>query len=88
MILKLRKGSFSGRLIVLAAFGMVIYSFLEQALTIAIDVLRGNAYQFNVATIIADGGVPLAWLTILWLTMTIVRGLQERQTSGERYWGI
>lgn len=88
MILKLRKGSFSGRLIILAAFAMVIYSFLDKALDIAIQVLGGTSYQFNVATIIEDGGEPLAWLAVLWLTMTIIRGLQERQTSGEKYWGI
>lgn len=88
MILKLRKGSFSGRLLILAAFAMVIYSFLNQAMIIAIQVLSGQSYQFTPTTIISDGGVPLAWLAVLWLTMTIVRGLQERQSSGEKYWGI
>ncbi|MBT6972218.1 MAG: DUF373 family protein [Euryarchaeota archaeon] len=88
MILKLRKGSFSGRLLILAAFAMVIYSFLNQAMLIAIQVLKGQSYQFTPTTIISDGGVPLAWLAVLWLTMTIVRGLQERQSSGEKYWGI
>tara|TARA_B100000131_G_scaffold322692_1_gene377602 strand:+ start:641 stop:1771 length:1131 start_codon:yes stop_codon:yes gene_type:complete len=88
MILKLRRGSFSGRLIILAAFGMMVYSFLNQAMNIAIEVLGGESYQFNVGRIIADGSEPLAWLAVLWLTMTIVRGLQDRQASGERYWGI
>ena len=88
MILKLRRGSFSGRLIILAAFGMMVYSFLNQAMNIAIEVLGGESYQFNVGQIIADGSEPLAWLAVLWLTMTIVRGLQDRQASGERYWGI
>ena len=39
MLLRLKKGSFSGRLIILAVFGMVVYSFLDQGLLIAMDVL-------------------------------------------------
>ena len=52
MLLRLKRGSFSGSLIVLSIFGMVVYSFVNTSLQIAIDILNGNAYEFNVQNII------------------------------------
>ncbi len=88
MILRLRKGSFSGRMVILGVFGMVGYSFLDKGLAITTDVLRGNEYAFNPTQIFNDGLVPLIWLVVLWITITIVRALQARQTQSDRYWGI
>ena len=47
MLLRLKKGSFSGRLVVLSVFGMVVYSFLNQGLSIAEEVLTGKSYEFT-----------------------------------------
>ncbi|MAS31568.1 MAG: hypothetical protein CMA39_01565 [Euryarchaeota archaeon] len=88
MLLRLKKGSFSGRLIILAVFGMVVYSFLDQGLTIAMDVLTGAGYEFTVQEIWNDMLEPLMWIAVLWVTTTIVRAVQARQAQSERYWGI
>tara|TARA_B100001996_G_scaffold382721_2_gene375401 strand:- start:1287 stop:2459 length:1173 start_codon:yes stop_codon:yes gene_type:complete len=88
MILRLRKGSFSGRLIVLSVFGMVVYSFLDKGLKIAEEVLRGIDYEFSVRGIFDDLLEPLMWIAVLWVTTTIVRAVQARQAQSERYWGI
>ena len=73
MLLRLKKGSFSGRLIVLAVFGMVVYSVLDQGLGIARDVLTGAGYEFSVQQIWEDMLEPLMWIAVLWVTTTIVR---------------
>jgi hypothetical protein len=67
---------------------MVVYSFVNTALQIAIDILSGNDYEFNVTNIGNTLSVPLAWIVALWLTMTIVKGLKAKQAQSERYWGI
>ena len=76
MLLRLKRGSFSGRLIVLSIFGMVVYSFVDTALEIATEVLSGTAYEFSVGTVLEDLTNPLIWVVVLWMTMTIVRSLQ------------
>ena len=88
MFLRLRRGSFSGRLIVLGIFGMVVYSFVNAALTISIDVLKGNSYEFSVSQIITDLGYPLIWVVVLWMATTIKSTLQAKQAQSDRYWGI
>jgi putative membrane protein len=88
MLLRLKRGSFSGRLIVLGIFGMVVYSFVDKALEIATDVLGGTAYEFSVQKVLEDLTNPLIWVVVLWMTMTIVRSLQAKQAQAERYWGI
>ncbi len=88
MLLRLKRGSFSGQLLVLSIFGMVVYSFVNTALEIAIDILSGDDYEFNVTNIGNTLSVPLAWIVALWLTITIVKGLKAKQAQSERYWGI
>ena len=88
MLLRLKRGSFSGRLIVLGIFGMVVYSFVNKALEIATDVLGGTAYEFSVQKVLEDLTNPLIWVVVLWMAMTIVRSLQAKQAQAERYWGI
>ncbi|MCH2644226.1 MAG: DUF373 family protein, partial [Candidatus Poseidoniaceae archaeon] len=88
MLLRLKRGSFSGSLIVLSIFGMVVYSFVNTSLQIAIDILQGNAYEFEVSNIINTLSVPFGWIAVLWVTMTILKGLRQKQAQSERYWGI
>jgi hypothetical protein len=67
---------------------MVVYSFVNTSLQIAIDILQGNAYEFNVQNIINTLSVPFGWIAVLWVTMTILKGLRQKQAQSERYWGI
>ena len=67
---------------------MVVYSFLDQGLQIAMDVLEGKDYEFSVQGIWEVMLEPLMWIAILWVTTTIVRAVQARQAQADRYWGI
>ena len=85
MLLRLKRGSFSGSLIVLSVFGMVVYSFLNAALDIAIRVLSGTSYEFSVEMILDDLTTPIVWVAVLWMVTTVVRTLQTRQAQADRY---
>ena len=67
---------------------MVVYSFLNTTLDIAIRVLSGNSYEFSVQAILDDLLTPIMWVVVLWMVMTIVRSLQAKQAQADRYWGI
>ena len=88
MFLRLRRGSFSGRLIVLSIFGMVVYSFVDSALQISTNVLNGESYEFSVNQILTDLAYPLIWVVVLWMATTIKNSLQAKQAQADRYWGI
>jgi putative membrane protein len=88
MLLRLKRGSFSGSLIVLSVFGVVVYSFLNATLEIAIRVLNGTSYEFSVEMILNDLTTPLIWVVVLWMVTTVVRSLQAKQAQADRYWGI
>lgn len=88
MLLRLKRGSFSGRLLILGIFAMVVYSFVDTALVVSTRVLRGESYEFSVPEIINDLQYPMIWVVVLWMAMTIVRSLRTRQAQTERYWGI
>ncbi|MDE0557521.1 MAG: DUF373 family protein [Candidatus Poseidoniaceae archaeon] len=91
MLLRLKRGSFSGRLVVLSMFAMVVYSFVDVGLTISIDVLGDSnttGYELGFYNIINDLSTPIMWVGLLWVTMTIVRALKSKQALSDRYWGI
>ncbi|MDA0648546.1 MAG: DUF373 family protein [archaeon] len=91
MLLRLKRGSFSGRLVILSMFAMVVYSFVDVGLTISIDVLGDSntaGYELGFYNIINDLSTPIMWIGLLWVTMTIVRALKSKQALSDRYWGI
>ena len=91
MLLRQKRGSFSGRLVVLSLFAMVVYSFVDVGLTISIDVLgdsNSTGYELGFFNIINDLSTPIMWVGLLWVTMTIVRALKSKQALSDRYWGI
>jgi len=91
MLLRLKRGSFSGRLVVLGMFGMVVYSFVDVGLTISIDVLgnsNASGYELGFINIVNDLSTPILWIALLWITMTIVKALQSKHAQSDKYWGI
>jgi putative membrane protein len=91
MLLRLKRGSFSGRLVILSMFAMVVYSFVDVGLTISIDVLGDSntaGYELGFYNIINDLSTPIMWIGLLWVSMTIVRALKSKQALSDRYWGI
>ena len=80
MFLRLRRGSFSGRLIVLGIFGMVVYSFVNSALDISTEVLNGESYEFSVNQILTDLSYPIICCGA-WMATTIKNSLQANRLS-------
>ncbi len=88
LLLRLKRGSFSGRMIVISAFAMVVYSWTDAALTILTEAFTDVDYAFEATSILPEFYIPFFWIVILWMTSTIVRSLKDRTTQGNTYWGI
>jgi len=88
LLLRLKRGSFSGRMIVISAFAMVVYSWTDAALTILTEAFTDVDYAFEATSILPEFYIPFIWIVVLWMTSTIVRSLKDRTTQGNTYWGI
>jgi len=88
LLLRLKRGSFSGRMIVLSTFAMVVYSLIDAALTILSTAFADADYAFEAQAILPEFYFPLLWIVVWWMTSTIVRSLKDRTTQGNAYWGI
>jgi len=88
LLLRLKRGSFSGRMIVISAFAMVVYSWTDAALTILTEAFTDVDYAFEATSILPEFYIPFIWIIVLWMTSTIVRSLKDRTTQGNTYWGI
>ena len=88
LLLRLKRGSFSGRMIVISAFAMVVYSWTDAALTILTEAFTDVDYAFEAASILPEFYIPFIWIVVLWMTSTIVRSLKDRTAQGNAYWGI
>jgi hypothetical protein len=87
MVLRWQKGTFSGRSIQIIAFGAVLWTMSRAALAVAIKIVGGVGYEYDVSTIISDWGDTLLALFIFWAVRTAVRTWATRQDTG-RYWGV
>lgn len=88
LLLRLKRGSFSGRMLVISAFAMVVYSWTDAALTILTEAFTQTDYDFSVQDVLPEFYFPFLWIIVLWMTSTIVRSLKDRTTQGNTYWGI
>lgn len=87
MLLRIKRGNFSGRMIILSIFGLVVHSFIDSSLNIASEVLAGD-FTFEVASILSELTMPMIWIVVLWFAMTVNRSLKGRQPYSVPYRGI
>ena len=87
MMLRIKRGNFSGRMIILSIFGLVVYSFVDSSLTIASEVLAGE-FTFEVQSILSELTMPMIWIVVLWFAMVVNRSLKERQPYNTPYRGV
>ncbi|MDE0707555.1 MAG: DUF373 family protein [Candidatus Poseidoniales archaeon] len=87
MVLRWKKGNFSGRSILIIAFGAVLWTMSTAALQVAIRITDGGGYEYDVTTIMNDWGQTLLALFIFWAVRTGVRSWESKQDTG-RYWGV
>jgi small-conductance mechanosensitive channel len=87
MVLRWKKGNFSGRSILIIAFGVVLWTMATAALEVAIRIAGGGGYEYDVTTIMDDWGQTLLALFVFWTVRTAVRSWESKQDTG-RYWGV
>jgi hypothetical protein len=87
MVLRWKKGNFSGRSILIIAFGAVLWTMATAALEVAIRIIGGVGYEYDVTTIYEDWGKTILALFIFWAVRTGVRSWESKQDTG-RYWGV
>ena len=87
MVLRWKKGNFSGRSILIIAFGAVLWTMATAALEVAIRITDGGGYEYDVTTIMNDWGQTLLALFAFWAIRTGVRSWESKQDTG-RYWGV
>lgn len=87
MVLRWKKGNFSGRSVLVIAFGAVLWTMATAALGVAIRITEGGGYEYDVTTIMTDWGQTLLALFVFWAVRTGVRSWESKQDTG-RYWGV
>tara|TARA_X000000950_G_C13890806_1_gene650776 strand:+ start:636 stop:1826 length:1191 start_codon:yes stop_codon:yes gene_type:complete len=87
MMLRIKRGNFSGRMIILSIFGLVVYSFVDSSLNIASQVLAGE-FTFEVQSILSELTMPMIWILVLWFAVVVNRSLKERQPYNVPYRGV
>jgi len=87
MVLRWKKGNFSGRSILVIAFGAVLWTMATAALEVAIQIANGSGYEYDVSTILDDWGNTILALFMFWAVRTGVRSWESKQDTG-RYWGV
>ncbi len=87
MVLRWKKGNFSGRSVLVIAFGAVLWTMATAALEVAIRITDGGGYEYDVTTIMTDWGQTLLALFVFWAVRTGVRSWESKQDTG-RYWGV
>ena len=88
LALRLRGGTLSGRTLKLLAAGFAVWAIAQQGLKIAEVLLIGDTYDISVGRIWDDWWLPALSLVLFWVTRIVVNSFDQRQTVGERYWGI
>jgi len=88
IVLRFRRGTFTGRGVQIIAFGAVLYAFAEAMLDIAIVMADGQSYELDPSQIYADWRMAFLAIIIFWAVRTGVRSWSTRQESQGRYWGI
>lgn len=86
LVLKMKRGTFSGRTVQLIAFGIVIWTLCSAGLKMALEVLNSN-YSLNPVNLWGDWDLALGALVLFWAVKVVVNSVNREDTSGN-YWGI
>tara|TARA_B100001113_G_scaffold276230_1_gene230792 strand:+ start:223 stop:1356 length:1134 start_codon:yes stop_codon:yes gene_type:complete len=87
IVLRLKKGKFTGRSIIVVTFGAVLWTISKSALEVAIRITEGVGYEYDVPTIMDDWGQTLLAIFLFWAVRTVVHSWESKQDTG-RYWGV
>lgn len=86
LVLKMKKGTFSGRTVQLIAFGIVIWTLCSAGLGMALEVLN-QTYSLDPTTLWDDWNQAIGALVLFWAVKGVVNSISRQETSGS-YWGI
>jgi len=87
LVLKMNRGTFSGRTLEVIALGIFIWTFSGAALGMALKVLD-STYSLEPAILWEDWDRALGALVLLWAVRQAVRSISEKDKPTGKYWGI
>ena len=87
LVLRMKRGTFSGRTVQIIAFGILIWSFSGAALKVGLEILNGT-YALEPATLWEDWDRALGAIVLFWAVRTVVQSINDRQETSGHYWGI
>jgi len=87
LVLRMKRGTFSGRTVQIIAFGIVIWTICSAGLKMAIEVLH-QTYSLEPAILWEDWDQALGALVLFWAVRVVIQSINDRQETSGHYWGI
>ncbi|MAE38165.1 MAG: hypothetical protein CL969_00845 [Euryarchaeota archaeon] len=87
LVLRMKRGTFSGRTVQIIAFGIVIWTICSAGLKMSLQVLH-STYSLEPAILWEDWDQALGALVLFWAVRIVVQSISERQETSGHYWGI
>lgn len=87
LVLRMKRGTFSGKTVQVIAFGIVMWTLCGAGLKMALEVLN-NSYSLDPTTLWQDWDQALGALVLFWAVKVVIGSINERQETSGQFWGI
>jgi putative membrane protein len=89
-VLRWKEGAFTGRSVLLIGLSVVIYTFIDAVIDVALVITGGNEYSPTFDQLGQDWGLPIFSVVLYYLLKTVVMSFSEDDEfgSGNRFWGV
>ena len=89
-VLRWKEGSFTGRSVLLIGLSVVIYTFVDASISVALVITGGSEYSPTFDQLGQDWWLPFFSMVLYYLLKTVVQSFSEDEeyTSGNRFWGV
>ena len=84
------EGPYTGRSMILAGRGAIVYTIADASLGVLITILSSQSYIVNFETVSRDWDLPLFTLVLYYLLKTAVESItkDEEELSNNKFWGV
>jgi putative membrane protein len=84
------EGTYTGRSMILAGRGAIVYTIADASLGVLITILSSQSYIVNFETVSRDWDLPLFTLILYYLLKTAVESItkDEEELSNNKFWGV
>ena len=89
-VLRWKEGNFTGRSVLLLAFGAVVYFFAKAALVVILVEMGGSDFSLDYQSVSDTWGMPVFAIIAYYLLRTAVQSVTEDEgiTGENRFWGV